>query len=141
MHQHCCDMVGLHQGEHTVVEVGRPARTSPISTNLLCYYLFAPTGEAMMLYMPDGWPCHGQPTWSTRRSGRVPPGPTLHLCMMLLYVEHKSVLSHVGLAVAYSAPAHSTCAAAMLAAPNRLLLHPYTTRGLVHLPTLLPLKS
>jgi hypothetical protein len=29
----------------------------------------------------------------------------------------------------------------MLAAPNKLLLHPYTTSGLVHLLTLLPKKS
>jgi hypothetical protein len=46
----------------------------------LCCNLFAPTGETMMLrvsYMPDGLPCHGQPTRSTRRSGRVPPGPAL----------------------------------------------------------------
>jgi hypothetical protein len=36
-------------------------------------------GDALLEHgMLDGLPCHGQPTRSTKRSGRVPPGPALH---------------------------------------------------------------
>jgi hypothetical protein len=34
--------------------------------------------DTVMLDMLDGLLFHGQPTRSTRRSGRVPPGPAMH---------------------------------------------------------------